>query len=1506
MYLNFRKVLLTAAIIMLSGFLLTESFAQENTKDLEKSDSNKTPTPTPVVSTTPAKTTVETNKTENSIFKICTVKPEIKGGTLTAETFLDRLNEYFKSEPEVQIVPLDNVNDVEQAKRRAVAAQCGYLLRTIINGDEKGFKIKGVGNKKYKIAVEYFFERLGDNQLLKNETLEAGDKDAEKAVGEIIGKIASAIFSAVGVGKNPQINRQPLPQSDLSEKMLAPRLVVQTSHASSVSDFSYSSDGKLLATLGSDGIVKIWLVQSRQEILTIPGFDIVGFDFHPNGKQLGCVSKNGVVRIFDVGTGNLIRRFYEIKPPEKKDNFDEVANLLFFNNPVPIAFSPTGNLLVVGKIGGIKIFDVLTGKTSSPITTKDDEAIESLKISPDGKLIAAVIENNKVKIWSLLSKEKVEEFGAGVEEITALAFSQDSNKIAIGSKNGSVKIYFTNGKDGKDFKIFKKIVETNGDKAFRVSDSPVGWIPGVKLVFGIKDLVDNFNQVFNDESIRSVDFSPDGKTLAYQGGNNSIKVVNIENGTELFTVPTENTPAFFEGNAIAKFLISRFFKQLCPVKFSSDGSSLNTCKEFKNIQRWDAKTGKEIDTLAVARRGAKSKLPFPVPYAITSTAYFLNEKTLVTSTLGGGVNLWNLESGSEPEQLLSESGTINVPLSSDGKFYIANLQDGKGIGVFELESRKQIKDFQFTNERVFAATFSPDGQFVAVQLFEVKEKNKKDDKDDKNKKDDKDKDNKKDKKDDKAQKNDFKYRSQKVNLSIREIATGNELRRIENITPNQYSFTPDAKKIAFIPNGKSVVDAYFNKTKIKMMDIATGTEIYKINVRMESANEFTSKIAFSSDGKKFAAEDGDSLKIWDAETGNKIQEVKLSDDQNPFNLAFIPNKNVVTFTTFKGIFNWNIDSNQINRLDITTDYWGKLSYSPTGNILAIGSAENRVRLFDTKNYKEIGSLVSPNEQDWLMVTPEGRFDAAWLEDITEVHWIMPDNLFETQPLEIFMRDYFEPRLLGRTVTGDTFAAIPDLTKRNRAIPKVEITDIVRMEKDTVKVTVTAQNMVSETQRDANGQPKKSGVYSLRLFRSGQLVGYSNESDEISLTTDETGKVTRTFFVKLPNLADQKQVEFSANAFNSEQVKSLTTRKVFDLPADVLPTKGKVYLVTIGANTNEIDKYSLRYAANDARDMQKTISDRIKNTGNFQEIIEIPLISDFTPKKSVVTTKTGNIKTPPSKKKNTNTQPKDIVPQTNTTSTDLTINGEHNAKKAKIKGVIDLLSGRKSAVSLNIPNESRISKAGPNDLVIITFSGHGYADEKGVFYLVPSDLGGTDGKFSSLLGRSVSSNELALWLRDLDAGELMLILDACHAAAFIETGYKPGPMNSRGVGQLAYNKGIKILAATQENNVALESKNLQHGLLSFALVNDGIERNLADYSPLDKIITSSEWLGFGAKRVPILAADLEAKRKDIEATIKVETNNDELLSQKKKRLLQQPKLFNFSRNRKGPILFVNNN
>ena len=47
----------------------------------------------------------------------------------------------------------------------------------------------------------------------------------------------------------------------------------------------------------------------------------------------------------------------------------------------------------------------------------------------------------------------------------------------------------------------------------------------------------------------------------------------------------------------------------------------------------------------------------------------------------------------------------------------------------------------------------------------------------------------------------------------------------------------------------------------------------------------------------------------------------------------------------------------------------------------------------------------------------------------------------------------------------------------------------------------------------------------------------------------------------------------------------------------------------------------------------------------------------------------------------------------------------------------------------------------------------------------------------------------------------MVLDSCHSGAAPGQGFRPGPLGDRGFGQLAYDKGLRIFAATQPDTVA---------------------------------------------------------------------------------------------------------
>ena len=303
-------------------------------------------------------------------------------------------------------------------------------------------------------------------------------------------------------------------------------------------------------------------------------------------------------------------------------------------------------------------------------------------------------------------------------------------------------------------------------------------------------------------------------------------------------------------------------------------------------------------------------------------------------------------------------------------------------------------------------------------------------------------------------------------------------------------------------------------------------------------------------------------------------------------------------------------------------------------------------------------------------------------------------------------------------------------------------------------------------------------------------------------------------------------------------------------------------------------------------MQEILGARLNaDRAKYSEVIQVPLISDYGPDKKLV---------------------------------------DNKAQKEIIKGVFSLLAGslmgdviaelakKDEALARAFegnPDIRKLKAVEPEDTLIIAYSGHGYADESGIFYLLPYDIGTNTTKLTSeVLQRIISSDELSLWMQDITAAQMIMIIDACHSSAAVQgDGFKPGPMGSRGLGQLAYDKDMKILSATQANNIALElsqtkeGRKIEQGLLSYALLQEGIIKSLAD-ADKNKEILSIEWLSYAEKRVPELYQEVKEGKRGILMNGRSSKRVNLSGNQKSSLNLQQPSLFDFKRRNAPNALF----
>jgi WD40 repeat protein len=1438
--------------------------------------------------------------------RVCILTPTIKEGSLSGEAFVDRLLGQLKPKEQiVQAAVLESANDPSTYKQTVAKAGCQLTLALTIAGDSPTFRLPF--GKKYKLEVQYRIEDVNSDQASAEQSLSEKGNNPEnillsvqtKIVEAIVAKAASVTGTATAKAASPveSGNAPTVPRSPNGSlfNSTAPhqRLVVQTSHTSMVTDFVYSPNGKLLATLAADGVLKLWLTSKGQEIVSIPGYQIVGMAFHPDSRSIACLSKSGVLRIFDVSTAAVLHRLTPIKSgsgsliplPVPKIGKKEDTNP-FFNLPSPVAYSSTGKVLVSGGNGGVKVWDI--AKSSVLYQMANKEFVPLVALTNDGSLVAGVVEGYRIKLWSTATGKETRIINTDIAALSALTFSPDGSLIACGNINGTLKVY--NPTDGKEV---KKLIDGPGEEDVIGVGRKIGRVP---IVGDVGDAVSNLiegadqlrNLLFTNKSIRAVTINPGNKSLAYQAGDNVIHVLRIEDVKEVLTVEQDDpfdtggkdkskTDGAMPIGVTAKKpsdAVSAFFRQLCPIRYSTDGKTINGCKNFKNIQRWDAVTGQELMTLAVAKRGAIKGQKVPIPFPLTTVPRFANDRLLLTSSFAGGVKLWDLEKRSNPQRIVETSPALgnNLPVSPSGELLLKVSPDEKTLMVYGLNSEKELRSFPVEdppNQKIIAAQFSPDNKMVVLEILEEKVRLK-------------------------------VFASRKVHLRVMDIISGQKVFDASDVLENQFVFSPDAKKFAYMPKGQSLWDSFRNKTEIDVYEVgqAPWHELYEKDVEREFESNYVSKVVFSSDCKLLASEDKDTIKVWDAGTGKQVNEHKLDLGTNISSFVFVPGKNILTFTIFSRIYSWDLETKRVEKLKIESDLWGSLAYSPDGRTIALGGVENKVRLFNVTTQDELGSLVAPNEDDWMLTTPDGRFDTSRLDEIEEVQWIMPNEPFNPESVEVFMRYFYEPRLLTRLLSADNFDDIPDLTSMNRAQPKVKVKEVVPVKDDTVRVIVEVADGLSETQTNAQGQPLRSGVYDVRLFRNGQLVGYSTPPEKLASLAQQkgtqkfteeltawqqanrialdpsTGKALVTFDnVKVPQHAEKSRVVFSAYAFNEDRVKSLTDRFYYDLPAAAQPRKGRAYIISVGVSAFENPTFNLEFADNDARAMRTVIERDLLTTGQFSEVIPITLISDYQRQgEKLVTEKSAtkaNFEKVLMRLSNLHRTANETVakpagaaaPSPTPAATKTPPKGRRPPPRTSPASPAPAQSGSVAAQTVadsGIPNFDKLRPATPNDLVLILFSSHGYADRAGNFYLIPYDTGaGTEKVFTETVRQhSISTDDLSAWLRDIDAGELVMIVDACHSTAAIEgRDFKPGPMGSRGLGQLSYDKGMRILTATQADNVALENKSIAQGLLSYSLTRDGLESQHADFKPQDKKITLLEWLEYGEDRVPRLNEEI---------------------------------------------------
>ena len=1057
-----------------------------------------------------------------------------------------------------------------------------------------------------------------------------------------------------------------------------------------------------------------------------------------------------------------------------------------------VAFSPDGNTLAsASEDKTIKLWEVATGRQLRTLAGHAD-GIKSVVFHPNGKILASGSSDHTVKLWDVESGKILRTLSGHTNIVSTVAFSSDGKTLASGSFDNTIKLFdVESGREIRTLTLHSNDPDSDGIES--VAFSP----DGKTLASGSADNTIRLWDVARGKKLRTltghsnvvftITFSPDGKTLASGSSDNTIKIWDASNGKTLKTLSGHS------GSVLS-------------VTFSRDGNTLASGSEDKTIKLWTMASGKEFATLSGHNE------------SISSVRFSPGDQTFASGSFDNTIKLWDVSSGRVIRTFSGQSELASVAFTPDGKTLATAGVDQK-IKIWDFTTGQELRTLAGHFGSIWSVTFSPNGQILASG-------------------------------------------SGDKTIKLWDVGTGKELKTFSGHTAQIYP-------VVFSPDGKILASGSVDQT-IKLWDVATGQVLRTLKGHFG----IVVSLAFERNGKILASgSDDGTIRFWNVDNGNELRTL-LGDIDGVFTIAFSPDGKTLASGGFDGVVKlwevatgkqlktlvgnsswvwsvsfspdgktlalgkqdntirlWNLESGKELTLRGDSGFVRSLSFSSDGRTLASGSADSQAKLWDMATGKELCSLITLEKNDWVVATPDGRFDTNNLERMQGLQWVVTDDPLSALPVEIFMRPYYEPRLLPRLLTNDDFREIPSLDRLNRVQPKITITEVKKDGPATARVTMEVENMQHTYQRENNSVVIHSGAKDLRLFLDGQLVSY-RDGDLFAATSgcapiaSQTQKCRAVFeHIRLPQQKEVTDVEFSAYAFNTSEVKSETFRFPFKFTPELPPRKGRVYLLTVGVSQYENPDWNLEFAANDAHLIDDNVAAKLRATGDYDEVVNVML-----------------------------------------TAEEKVINGQKllvkSATKENFSKVMQLLAGEKlpEAETSEIPNASKIEKATPDDVVMIFYSSHGYRDKER-FYLFPYNTGPGPGRDpEAVVPHSISSDDLYQWLRNIDAGDMVLVIDACHAAAVTGKEFKPGPMGSRGMGQLAYDKGMRILAATQSDTTAAEvddlnqQRKIQHGLLTYALVADGLIAGQAD-SDGNKLISMSEWLQYGVTDVPKLYAEM---------------------------------------------------
>jgi WD40 repeat protein len=368
-------------------------------------------------------------------------------------------------------------------------------------------------------------------------------------------------------------------------------------------------------------------------------------------------------------------------------------------------FSPDAQYVVTGGADGV-VRLLPTGDSDAPLSfdvrADTGNLATTAVLSPDGKWLAGAHPGGTtVYLWDVASRTPLELIDVG-GPLTALAFSPDSQLLAVAGQDGRVTMWqipsgttwgpvLTNTDDvaqngqPRALASIAFAPKTNDDRLITASNGGRAVIWNYKVGAILATLTPQ-----SGGPMRDAEFSPDGTKVitASQMDGSSARVWDVTSGPK----PTGQLIATLSGHS----------QPIESVRFSPDGWLILTASDDESARLWDAHTYQLIAPLNVNHG------------KVVEAEFDRDGKQVLTASTDGFIKLWTATMSSVFGRASSMGTVYQVAFNPAGTQLVAARPYGAEIWALDPQPAQVLPSLRTNSGQVQAAGFSPDGKWIVT------------------------------------------------------------------------------------------------------------------------------------------------------------------------------------------------------------------------------------------------------------------------------------------------------------------------------------------------------------------------------------------------------------------------------------------------------------------------------------------------------------------------------------------------------------------------------------------------------------------------------------------------------------------------------------------------------------------------------------------------------------------------------------------------------------------------